>query len=266
VAYPADAGIPEQEQGGGGTLIVADETPDLEDSQGDFDDNKRDLKDSYDRLAEQYAEKYFGELTHKPLDRELLDEFADRVRGRGFVCDLGCGPGQIARYLHERGAAVFGLDLSAGMVEAARLRSPEIEFRQGDMTALTDATDSWAGIAAFYSLIHLPRDTLVAALRELRRALQPGGLLLLSFHLGDEVLRLDELWDQTVRMDFYFFERSEMEEYLVEAGFEIDKIVERDPYPDVEYQSRRAYIFACKPAAPDAGGNARTAPSGDDQQ
>jgi hypothetical protein len=35
-----------------------------------------------------------------------------------------------------------------------------------------------------------------------------------------------------------------------EAGFEIDEVIERDPYaPDVEYQSRRAYIFAHKPQA-----------------
>jgi hypothetical protein len=33
------------------------------------------------------------------------------------------------------------------------------------------------------------------------------------------------------------------------AGFEIEEIIERDPYaPEVEYQSRRAYIFAQKPA------------------
>ena len=34
--------------------------------------------------------------------------------------------------------------------------------------------------------------------------------------------------------------------YLKSAGFEIEEIVERDPYPEVEHQSRRAYIFARK--------------------
>jgi hypothetical protein len=37
-----------------------------------------------------------------------------------------------------------------------------------------------------------------------------------------------------------------MKENLREAGFALEEIVERDPYPDVEYQSRRAYIFARK--------------------
>jgi 2-polyprenyl-3-methyl-5-hydroxy-6-metoxy-1,4-benzoquinol methylase len=57
-----------------------------------------------DRLADEYARRIFNELQHKPLDRELLDRFAARIVGRGEVCDMGCGPGQIARYLRDAGA------------------------------------------------------------------------------------------------------------------------------------------------------------------
>jgi hypothetical protein len=39
-----------------------------------------------------------------------------------------------------------------------------------------------------------------------------------------------------------------MEKNLKAAGFEIEEIIERDPYPEVEQQNRRAYIFARKPA------------------
>jgi trans-aconitate methyltransferase len=51
----------------------------------------------YDRIAEDYARHIYGELAHKPLDRELLRRFAARMRGQ--VCDMGCGPGQVARFL-----------------------------------------------------------------------------------------------------------------------------------------------------------------------
>ncbi len=38
-----------------------------------------------------------------------------------------------------------------------------------------------------------------------------------------------------------------MKTYLKEAGFEPEEAIERDPYPEIEYQSRRAYVFARKP-------------------
>ena len=62
-----------------------------------MDQNIKELQSSYDQVAEEYVERIFHELEHKPLDRELLDRFAANVRDLGPVCDMGCGPGHIAR-------------------------------------------------------------------------------------------------------------------------------------------------------------------------
>jgi SAM-dependent methyltransferase len=202
---------------------------------------------SYDLVAPEYTRLIADELKDKPLDRELLDRFAERVAGRGRVCDLGCGPGHVARYLYERGVDVLGIDLSPGMLEQARQINPGIEFRQGNMRALDLSDEALAGIVAFYSIIHIPRDDVVAVLEELRRVMQPGGLLLLAFHRGSNVLHMEEWWGQTILLDFAFFERDEMESYLRQAGFTIEQSIERAPYPEVEHQSHRVYIFAQKP-------------------
>ena len=202
---------------------------------------------SYDAVADEYVRRIFDELQHKPLDRLLLDRFAAGVRGMGLACDMGCGPGQVARYLHERGVEVCGMDLSPAMVERASGLTPGVEFRQGDMLALDVPDGTWAGIAAFYSLIHIPRVDLPRVLAELRRVLRPGGLLLISLHIGDGTIHLDEWWGQQVCVDFHMFQPAEMAGCLTSAGFEIEEIIEREPYPDVEHQSRRSYIFARKP-------------------
>jgi SAM-dependent methyltransferase len=206
------------------------------------------LQAAYDVVAERYAELYHDELEHKPLDRALLDRFVEAVRGQGLVCDLGCGPGQITRYLHARGVEVFGMDLSAAMIAIARRLSPGINFVQGDLAAIDAADGTWSGIVTFYSLIHLPRSELVPTLRGLRRVLRPGGLLLLAFHLGEQNLHLDEWLGYRIQVDVCFFRRAEIEGFLAQAGLEIEEVVERDPYPEVEYQSRRAYLFARRPA------------------
>jgi SAM-dependent methyltransferase len=202
---------------------------------------------SYDRVADEYVRRIFDELARKPLDRQLLDRFAASVRDVGPACDMGCGPGHVARYLHQQGVVVSGVDLSPAMVELARQLTPGVEFQQGDMLALAAPDGAWAGIAAFYSIIHVPRENLAQALGELRRVLRPGGLLLLAFHIGEDTMHLDEWWGQRVSVDFHFFRSDEMAGYLRAAGFEIEEIVEREPYPDVEHQSRRSYIFARRP-------------------
>jgi len=208
------------------------------------DETRRHCRSSYDAVADEYVRRIFDELKDKPLDRQLLDRFAADVRNVGPACDLGCGPGHVARYLHEQGVHVCGIDLSPVMVEQARRLTPAVEFRQGDLSALDVADAAWAGIAAFYSLIHIPNSDLPQALGELRRVLRPDGLLLAAFHIGDETVHLDEWWGHTVSVDFHFFQPEEMESRLREAGFVIEETIERDPYPEVEHQSRRCYIFA----------------------
>ncbi|HYG82212.1 MAG TPA: class I SAM-dependent methyltransferase [Pyrinomonadaceae bacterium] len=208
-----------------------------------------ELRDGYDRVAADYAREFADEMDRKPFDRKVLDWLAEKVKGLGPVCDMGCGPGQVARYLHHRGVEACGVDLSAEMVRHARALNPEIHFRQGDMLALSGVPDeTYGGIAAFYSLIHVPRPSLADALCELKRVLRPAGTLLVTFHLGRETLHKDEFFGRPVSLDFHFFESAEMKERLTAAGFDLEEAIERDPYPpEVEYQSRRAYIFARKP-------------------
>jgi ubiquinone/menaquinone biosynthesis C-methylase UbiE len=213
------------------------------------DDITRPIRESYDRLADEYTRRIFDELQYKPFDRELLDRFAAEVAEIGEVCDMGCGPGHVARYLHEAGTSVFGLDLSPQMLEQARQLNPDISFREADMLALNLQDATLAGIAAFYAIVNIPKQSLPMVFREMQRVLRPGGLLLLAFHMGDEKLHEDELWGQRISMDFFLFQPSEIRDLLEHAGFVIEEIIERGPYPpEVEYQSRRAYIFARKPA------------------
>ena len=208
---------------------------------------RAETQTSYDRIADEYARQIYGELAGKPFDRAILDRFAGRLRGRGVVCDMGCGPGQIGRYLADRGLPVVGVDLSPGMLAQAAALNPDIKFRVGDMSALNEPDGAWAGIAAFYSIIHIPPGEVVAALKEMRRVLQPGGLLLLAFHIGDEVARPEEMMGRPVALDFWFYTPGQMNDWLEQAGYVVEEIIEREPYaPDVEHQSRRAYVLARK--------------------
>jgi SAM-dependent methyltransferase len=205
-----------------------------------------ELEVSYDRVAEHYADEYFGELERKPFDRKLLNQFAKNTRTLGPVCEIGCGPGQIARYLKDRGVDVYGIDLSLGQVKCARRLNPDITFEQGDMLTLDVSEASLAGIVGFYAIIHLKRDDLKRALIEMRRALKPGGHLLLSFHGGEGELHRDEWFEKEVSIDVTLLDKDEVRGYMKAAGLEVERILEREPY-EFEYSTRRVYAFARRP-------------------
>ncbi|MDT5028887.1 MAG: hypothetical protein QOE61_5313 [Micromonosporaceae bacterium] len=100
------------------------------------------VRESYDRVAERYAEEIGGELAGKPVDRALLrslTELASTVEettGPGSMADLGCGPGHIADYLAAQGVNTVAIDvIAAGFVVMARTdREPwpgvELESRR----------------------------------------------------------------------------------------------------------------------------------------
>lgn len=203
---------------------------------------------SYDTVAAEYARRMKNELDHKPFDRKQLDRFG-LESGEGPVLDLGCGPGQVGAYLRNRGARVIGVDLSAGMLDAARRLAPEAPFVCADLRALPFGDGSVAGAAAFYSIIHLEPADIRRALLEVHRVLQAGGSLLLSFHVGEEQVHLDTWWEHPVDIDFRFYRASVIGDLLAEAGFSIQELTTRPPYaPEVEAQTQRCYINASKGA------------------
>jgi SAM-dependent methyltransferase len=220
---------------------------------------------SYDAVAVAYADQLSDELRRKPLDRALLTAFAEQVRtvtparptavdpsqtppsrtGRARVWDVGCGPGHVTAFLAGLGLDAAGIDLSGQMVAQARARHPDLEFSVGSMTALPVPDGSWDGLVCFYALIHMIEDADVRiALAEFRRVLADGGLLLLAVHAGEEVRHSEEWFGAKVDVSFRFFDSGWLSAELDRAGFTVEALTRRQPYPDAEVATERAYFLA----------------------
>jgi len=204
------------------------------------------LRAAYDRVASAYARQFAGELAGKPLDRALLDAFAELTRGAGTVIEVGGGPCHVARYLAERGVQMVGTDLSPAMIEAARALHPDLPVRVEDMLALSDGDASAAGIVAAYAIVHLAPDQLPRMARECARVIRRGGWLLVSFHVEDAqpIVHLDEFLGEQVSLDFHFHRVDAVRAALVTSGFAIDACLERRGHAEVEHPSLRAYLLA----------------------
>ncbi|NBH05066.1 class I SAM-dependent methyltransferase [Amycolatopsis sp. SID8362] len=141
-----------------------------------------DTRDSYDTVAESYAEFVADALEEQPYLKAALTLFAAQVDGPAV--DVGCGPGHFTAYLASLGVDASGVDLSPAMVALARRAHPELAFEVGSMTDLTLPDASVAGVLASWSLIHVPDDDVPVALGHFRRVLRPGGLLVIGYHVG----------------------------------------------------------------------------------
>jgi ubiquinone/menaquinone biosynthesis C-methylase UbiE len=133
------------------------------------------------------------------------------------------------------------------MVQHASQLNPDIPFHKGDMRALPFPPASFAGIVAFYSLIHLQRPEVPAVLQEFHRVLHVHAPLLLAVHGGAGEVHTENWFGQGVSIDATLFTAEEITGYLHEAGLQVEQVHERDPY-DFEYQSRRVYILGTRRA------------------
>jgi SAM-dependent methyltransferase len=200
----------------------------------------------YDALAHEYASHLFHELDGKPYDRDFLDTFAENVSSGG-VLDVGCGPGQVGRYLANHGCVVEGIDLSPQMIAQASALNPALRFHVGDIRALPFPDDSFVGLAAFYAIVHFTPGDLPSVFQEFHRVLDTSGWLAVSFHVGQEVRHVDELWGIPTSLDFVFFNPETVADALIDAGFFVRQLDVREPYaPGIEAQTQRAYILAQK--------------------
>lgn len=200
----------------------------------------------YDTIAEDYAERFRDVLTVSPIDRAMLDAFAELVGKGASVADLGCGPGRVTGYLDSLGLSVFGLDLSASMLAIARRENPGLRFEQGSMLDLAVADGSLAGVVSWYSSIHTPVDELPRLFAEFLRVLAPGGHLLMGFQAGDEPKRHDKPFGHDVVLDFLRRQPEAVGELLEAAGFALVSRTVREPAPSELV--RQAFLIARRPA------------------
>lgn len=207
----------------------------------------RSTRASYDAIARAYADTLGDELAGKPLDRGLLDAFADR-NADGVVADVGAGPGQIGAYVAGHGGVVVASDLSVQMCRTGAEHTG-LPFVAADMTALPFASAALSGIVCFYAVIHLDGAQRERAYREFARVLRPGGQALVSFHTSDADAAQGSAWHATemmghdVDLTFHFLDPDAELARLSAAGLGFAARLDRAPHPGSEHPSMRSYLL-----------------------
>jgi len=135
----------------------------------------------------QYYDDCVGPVWFDPFAADLVQRFPERPAGD--VLEIACGTGLVTRRLRERlspSVRLVATDLSKAMLDYARAKldgAEGIEWREADALKLPFDDGAFAAVVCGFGIMFVPDRQ--AALREARRVLAPGGLLL--FNVWDRI-------------------------------------------------------------------------------
>ncbi|WP_133910413.1 class I SAM-dependent DNA methyltransferase [Streptomyces sp. NBC_00582] len=176
--------------------------------------------EAFDAIGDRYDEAF----PHKEGQVASAEWLLTSLPAGARVLDLGCGTGlPTARRLAEGGCAVVGVDLSAGMIALSRAHVPTGVFHRADIADLRPGgpldLGRFEAVAAFFSLLMLPRAEIPLALRTVHHLLVPDGLFTLSMVEADVDDFSIPFIGSTIRVSGYL--RDELRAVVEGAGFEI---------------------------------------------
>ncbi|MGW3666103.1 class I SAM-dependent DNA methyltransferase [Streptomyces sp. NPDC005141] len=200
--------------------------------------------EAFDAIGDRYDEAFPHKEGQVAAGEWLIGSLAEGSR----VLDLGCGTGvPTSRQMTDAGFEVVGVDLSGGMVKLAREYVPDATFHQLDLADLRPGGPSDLGrfdaVAAFFSLLMLPRAEIPLALRTVRHLLAPDGLFVLSMVEADVDNFSIPFLGNTIRVSGYL--REDLHKIIEAAGFEIVKETSYTYAPAVADVPPEEQVFLC---------------------
>ena len=179
-------------------------------------DHVRKTIATYDTIAADYTSK--TDL-YAPLPER--EKFLSLLLPAGSILDVGCGPGRDSAFFVSCGFSVVGVDLSEELLSIAKKRVPTATFKKQDLRKLSFPKETFHGIWANASLLHIKRSEVTGVLQRFYEVLKPDGILFILIKEGKgEGYKRYKLAQSKPRY-FTYFERSELHDLLAGAGFMI---------------------------------------------
>lgn len=182
------------------------------------EDPRAVVADGYDQLGIRYLQWTAGNDPRFRL--QYLARLMERLERGSTVLELGCGSGVPVAEMLADGHFVTGVDFSERQVLLARRHVPRADFIVTDMTEIDFPPGSFDAVAAFYSLIHLPREEQPGMIAKIARWLRPGGLYVANMGTADNPGFLED-WIDGVPMFWSSFDAETNLGMIRQAGLSL---------------------------------------------
>ena len=150
----------------------------------------------------------------------LLRLLGDRHDPKWTVLEVGCGIGRMLRPLARDFVRLYGIDVSAEMIDRSRQWLAGLDnvetFETSGVDLARFADESFDLVYSYVAFQHMPRPVFEAYLAEINRVLGHGGLFALQLVVGAQ---LEPSFDDTVTIRAY--EPADLRTRLARNGFEL---------------------------------------------
>jgi len=139
------------------------------------------LKDTYNKLAEEYVRQSYANQLALPALRKFLLKLPVGVS----VLDVGCGGGQDSKFLAANGMKVLGIDIAKEMIAKAQRLVPQAKFKVMDLYKMPN-NKKYDGIWCTRVFHHISLKEQDKFLNKLNSLLKIGGLLYITVAVSDK--------------------------------------------------------------------------------
>jgi len=198
-------------------------------------------KQDYNQIAEDFSR------TRQRIWEEIRFLFDDYLEKGDKVLDWGCGNGRYFEVLKDKNINYIGIDNSEKLIEIAKQKYPQVDFRIADDSEIPFPDGCFDKIYSIAVLHHIPSEEFrIKFLQEAKRVLKPNGLLIVTVWkfkskkerrlllkytilklLGKSKLDLGDIldpWGKELDRYYHCFSKQDLKKLAQKAGLKVEKL------------------------------------------
>ena len=209
-----------------------------------MENHYQETVDLYNRVASDYAEKFMDVAVYNTS----YDHFCKNLPINAFVFEIGCGPGNITKYLLSKrpDLNIDAIDVATNMIAIAQQNKIAANFSVMDCRDIGTIDKKYDGIIAGFTIPYLSNADCEKLISDVARLLNENGVFYLSFVEGnysDSGYRWNS--PETERYHFFFHERRYLLDCFLKHSLQLSQLFKID-YPEQKELSNHVVLIAKK--------------------
>ncbi|HEX8270501.1 MAG TPA: bifunctional N-acetyltransferase/class I SAM-dependent methyltransferase [Flavobacterium sp.] len=183
-------------------------------------------KTTYDEIAEVYQEKFMD----FDFYNDSYDRFCELVPRKSHIFEIGCGPGNVTRYLLSKcsGYKIDAIDIAPKMIELARSNNPLASFTIMDCRDINHLTKKYDAIFCGFCMPYLSSDDCAKLISDCAGLLHCGGYFYISMMEDKHDKSGYETGGSGHTVYIYYLEEHYVRELLAISGFEVVELLRKN--------------------------------------